>query len=90
MSEERGDRGAGTAVMVAKYRALAGDRTGTFHWLRTALEQHDHDLVRVPAYVEFERFRDDPEFQKIVSRANEAAALDASIENARLSPMVEQ
>lgn len=88
-SETRGDRGAGYAVRIAKYRALAGDRIGTLHWLRAALEQRDHDLVRAVAYVEFEPFRNDPEFQKILGMAIQAAAHDASIENARLSSAVE-
>jgi hypothetical protein len=47
--ETRGERGTDAAVKIARYRALAGDRTGTLHWLRTALEQHDHDVVRAAA-----------------------------------------
>jgi tetratricopeptide (TPR) repeat protein len=85
VSEARGDRGAGYAVKVAKYRALAGDRAGTLHWLSAALAQHDHDLVRAVAYVEFEPFRQDPDFQKIVNQAILDASSDAAIENARSS-----
>jgi tetratricopeptide (TPR) repeat protein len=84
VSETRGDHGAGYAVKIAKYRALAGDRTGTLHWLGVALAQHDHDVVRAVAYVEFEPFRRDPDFQKIVSQAIQDASHDATIENARL------
>jgi tetratricopeptide (TPR) repeat protein len=82
-SDRRGDHGAGYAVSVAKYQALAGNRAAMLHWLRVALAQHDHDLVRAAMYLEFERFRSDPEFRKIVTRAIEQAASDAALANAK-------
>ena len=83
VSERRGDYGAGYAVVVAKYRALAGDRAGMLHWLGVALEQHEHDLVRAAMYLEFEPFRKDSEFRRIVSAAVVDASRDAAIEDAR-------
>jgi len=80
-SERRGEHGAGYAVSIARYRALAGDRSGMLNWLGFALAQHDHDVVRAAMYPEFEPFRGDPEFRKIVSQAVEEAARDAAIEN---------
>lgn len=81
-SERRGDHGAGYAVSVAKYQALAGNRSAMLHWLGVALEQHDHDLVRAAMYLEFEPYRGDPDFRNIVNRAIEQAAHDAAIANA--------
>ena len=77
-SETRGDRGAGNAVRVAWYRAIAGDRTGMLHWLSVALAQHDPDLVRVESSPAFEAFRNDPDFQKVVNQAIEEAARNAT------------
>jgi tetratricopeptide (TPR) repeat protein len=81
-SERRGTHGAGYVVTIARYRALAGDRAGMLHWLGVALAQHDHELVRATMYPEFEPFRNDREFRKIVSQAIYDASRDAAIETA--------
>ena len=80
--ERRGEHGAGYAVSVARYQALAGNRSAMLYWLEVALAQHDHDLVRAAMYLEFEPFRADPEFKELVSEAIEQAARDAAVANA--------
>jgi hypothetical protein len=61
-------RGTGSAVVVAEYRALAHDRAGMLHWLATAQSTHDHNLPPLRGYPEFDEYRGDPEFVKIVQR----------------------
>jgi hypothetical protein len=61
-------RGAGSPVVVAEYRALAHDRAGMLHWLATAQSTHDHNLPTLRGYPEFDEYRGDPEFVKIVQR----------------------
>jgi hypothetical protein len=61
-------RGAGSAVVVAEYRALANDRDGMLTWLTTAETTHDHNLPTLRGYPEFAAYRGDPEFVKIVHR----------------------
>jgi tetratricopeptide (TPR) repeat protein len=61
-------RGTGSAVVVAEYRALAHDRAGMLHWLATAQSTHDHNLPTLRGYPEFDEYRGDPEFVKIVQR----------------------
>jgi len=60
--------GAGSAVVVAEYRALADDRAGMLRWLAVAEAQHDHNLPDVRGYPEFAAYRDDPGFEEIVAR----------------------
>ena len=61
-------RGAGSAVVVAEYRALANDRAGMLKWLRVAEARHDHNLPDVRGYPEFAAYRTDPGFEEIVQR----------------------
>ena len=62
------DRGTGSPVVVAGYRALANDRDGMLKWLTRAQTTHDHNLPTLRGYPEFEGYRKDPEFVKIVQR----------------------
>ncbi|HEY2340383.1 MAG TPA: tetratricopeptide repeat protein [Steroidobacteraceae bacterium] len=62
------DRGTGSPVVVAGYRALANDRDGMLKWLTRAEITHDHNLPTLRGYPEFEGYRKDPEFVKIVQR----------------------
>jgi Tetratricopeptide repeat len=62
------DRGTGSPVVVAGYRALANDRAGMLKWLGRAETTHDHNLPTLRGYPEFEGYRKDPEFVKIVQR----------------------
>jgi tetratricopeptide (TPR) repeat protein len=64
----RCDRGTGSPVVVAEYRALANDREGMLKWLTRAETTHDHNLPTLRGYPEFERYRKDPEFVKVVQR----------------------
>ena len=61
-------RGAGSALIVAEYRALANDRDGMLKWLVVAEARHDHNLPTLRGYPEFQGYRKDPEFVKIVQR----------------------
>ena len=63
---ERYQHGTGSAVIVAEYRALANDRDGMLQWLAKAEATHDHYLPTLRGYPEFESYRNDPEFVKIV------------------------
>jgi Tfp pilus assembly protein PilF len=58
--------GAGSAVLVALYRALAHDEDDMFHWLAVAEANHDHNLPRLRADPEFADYRDQPRFQAIL------------------------
>ena len=62
------ERGAGSQVVVAEYRALANDRDGMLRWLKKAEATHDHNLPTMRGYPEFASYRSDPEFVKIVQR----------------------
>jgi tetratricopeptide (TPR) repeat protein len=62
------DRGTCSPVVVAGYRALANDRDGMLKWLTRAETTHDHNLPTLRGYPEFEGYRKDPEFVKIVQR----------------------
>ena len=62
------DRGTGSPVVVAGYRALANDRDGMLKWLTRAQTTHDHNLPTLRGYPEFQGYRKDPEFVKIVQR----------------------
>jgi tetratricopeptide (TPR) repeat protein len=62
------DRGTGSPVVVAEYRALAHDRDGMLKWLARAEATHDHNLPTLRGYPEFEGYRKDPEFVKVVQR----------------------
>ena len=62
------DRGTGSAVVVAEYRALANDRNGMLRWLARAEATHDHNLPTLRGYPEFAPYRSDPEFVKVVQR----------------------
>jgi len=61
-------RGTGSAVTVAKYRALARDRAGMLQWLAVAEARHDHHLSALRGYPEFSTYRNDPELRVIVAR----------------------
>jgi tetratricopeptide (TPR) repeat protein len=61
-------RGSGSAVVVAEYRALAGDRDGMLTWLAQAEAQHDHNLPILRGFPEFLPYRDDPAFAAILSQ----------------------
>jgi hypothetical protein len=61
-------RNAGSAVVVAEYRALANDRDGMLRWLAVAEAQRDHNLPSLRAYPEFSAYRNDPAFQQILKR----------------------
>jgi tetratricopeptide (TPR) repeat protein len=65
---ERWTHGAGSAVVVAEYRALAGDRAGMLKWLAAAEAGHDHNLPAIRGYPEFSAYLDDPAFQQILKR----------------------
>jgi tetratricopeptide (TPR) repeat protein len=65
---ERFQHGTGSAVVVAEYRALASDREGMLNWLATAESHHDHNLPTLRGYPEFEAYRSDPAFVKVVQR----------------------
>lgn len=69
---ERWKRGRGSAVMVARLRALAHDRDGAMRWLQTAEAGHDRNLARLPLYPELTPYHDDPDFQGFVRRVAEA------------------
>ena len=60
--------GAGSAVIVAGYRALANDREGMLKWLAVAEAGHDHNLPSLRGYPEFSAYRDDEAFQHILTR----------------------
>jgi hypothetical protein len=62
------ERGTGSPVVVAEYRALANDRDGMLTWLAKAEAIHDHNLPTLRGYPEFASYRSDPEFVKIVHR----------------------
>jgi tetratricopeptide (TPR) repeat protein len=62
------ERGTGSPVVVAEYRALADDRDGMLKWLRKAEATHDHNLPTLRGYPEFASYRSDPEFVKVVQR----------------------
>lgn len=62
------ERGSGSAVVVAQYRALANDRAGMLKWLAIAEARHDHNLAAARGCAEFSTYRDDPAFREIVAR----------------------
>lgn len=62
------EHGTGSAVTVAKYRALATDRAGMLQWLAVAEARHDHHLSALRGYPEFSTYRNDPAFREIVAR----------------------
>jgi len=55
------EHGAGSAVIVAAYRALANDRDGMLKWLGVAAARHDHNLPSLRGYPQFLAYRNDPE-----------------------------
>ncbi len=55
-------------MVVAEYRALADDRAGMLKWLETAERTRDHNLPTLRADPEFEPYRSDPQFVKILQR----------------------
>jgi hypothetical protein len=61
-------RGAGSALTVAEYRALANDRDGMLKWLAVAEARHDHNLPTLRGYPEFSAYRNDPAFLQILRR----------------------
>ena len=65
---EKVERGAGSAVVVAEYRALANDRDGMLKWLARAEATHDHNLPTLRGYPEFAQYRSDPQFVQVVQR----------------------
>ncbi|MBV8403219.1 MAG: tetratricopeptide repeat protein [Gammaproteobacteria bacterium] len=65
---ERCERGTGSPVVVAEYRALAADRAGMLKWLENAATTHDHNLAPLRGYPEFAPYRSDPEFVRVVQR----------------------
>jgi Tfp pilus assembly protein PilF len=62
------ERGSGSAVVVAEYRALAGDRAGMLKWLALAEARHDHNLPALRGYPEFSAYRNDPAFGEVLAR----------------------
>jgi hypothetical protein len=63
------EHGTGSAVTVAKYRALARDRAGMLQWLALAEARHDHHLsAALRGYPEFSTYRNDPALREIVAR----------------------
>ena len=66
---DRWQRGLGSAVFVAAYRALAHDRPGMLRWLATAESHHDHYLPCLQGTPEFSSFRSDPGFVAVLNRA---------------------
>ncbi len=60
--------GNGTAVSIARYRALAQDRDGMLRWLRVAEERHDSKLMALRCDPIFAPYRDDPEVRAILAR----------------------
>jgi len=60
--------GAGSAVLVAEYRALANDAAGLYSWLTIAEAQHDHNLSRLRSDPEFSAFLADPRFIAVAQR----------------------
>lgn len=71
---ERWQRGAGSAVQVAEYRALAHDRNGMIGWLKTAASSHDHNLPCLRGYPEFAPYLSDPELVALLERRSSAVA----------------
>jgi tetratricopeptide (TPR) repeat protein len=62
------ERGTGSAVTVAQYRALANDRVGMLKWLAIAEARHDHNLAAVRGFAEFSAYRTDPALREIFAR----------------------
>jgi tetratricopeptide (TPR) repeat protein len=62
------ERGTGSAVTVAQYRALANDRAGMLKWLAIAEARHDHNLAAVRGTAEFSTYRDDPALREVLAR----------------------
>jgi len=65
---QRCAHGRGSAVVVAEYSALDEDRAEMLKWLAAAEQTHDHNLPTLRGYPEFEHYRTDPEFVRIVQR----------------------
>ncbi len=65
--EQRWARGSGSAVVIAEYHALAGDRPGMLRWLEVAAQRHDHYLNGIRGFPEFASYVSDPAFRRIVS-----------------------
>lgn len=64
---QRWERGVGSAVVVAEYRALAGDRPGMLRWLTVAAQRRDHLLPGIYGFPEFAAYASDPAFRQIVA-----------------------
>jgi hypothetical protein len=62
------ERGTGSAVVVAEYRALAYDRAGMLKWLAIAEARHDHNLAALRGFAEFSTYRDDPALREVLAR----------------------
>ncbi len=62
------ERGTGSALVVAQYRALANDRAGMLKWLAIAEAHHDHSLAAARGCAEFSTYRNDPAFREMVAR----------------------
>ena len=62
------EHGAGSPVVIARYRALAGDDEGVAHWLAIAEAQHDHHLPGLRSDPELADYRNRPQVRPIVAR----------------------
>jgi len=63
---EAWQRGAGSAMSIAAYRALANDDAGMMKWLGIAESVHEYDLERLRTDVEFLHVRQDPRIASLV------------------------
>jgi len=61
-------QGAGSAIAVAAYRALANDRAGMMKWLDIAEAAKDYNLIFLVADPYFANYRSDRGFEAIVGR----------------------
>jgi tetratricopeptide (TPR) repeat protein len=65
--EQRWARGSGSAVVIAEYHALAGDRPAMLRWLEVAEQRHEHYLIGIQGFPEFAGYVNDLAFRRIVS-----------------------
>jgi tetratricopeptide (TPR) repeat protein len=63
--EDAWRRGAGSADVIAGYRALANDRTGTLKWLTVAKPLKNDHWTMVQSGPEFANLRADPQFMAL-------------------------
>jgi tetratricopeptide (TPR) repeat protein len=61
-------RGTGSGVIVARYRALALDEEGMYHWIGVAETQHDHLLTSLRVDPELAAYRLQPRYQELIKR----------------------